>query len=275
MGWAEVDPESATERALVVVLADVSASMRKTVQVTTELTGTKTQIETTRIDLLKDGLGSMLSLDSEVSMHEAKDFDGIAEFALGVFPSHPKDQQVVEWIDFPGARRTSAPFFYGKDVVHMPIDFPAPRGLTPFGEALAETLDLIESRRKAIRDQEGLTVRRPILFLVTDGEPNNTKYKSIIPKLRAAEDARHLLFFTIGTYEADREILLELAPKSSYDLHGRPLSKLIEFLSTTMGQAMTTDPNASADEIYDGLGNRVQEWTRYAQSFGARSLVKE
>lgn len=269
MGWAEVDPESATERALVVVLADVSASMSRELQPTARGEGAKT-----RIDALKSGLDSMLQRHSEASMHEAKDFDGIAEFALGVFPG-PRPKQAVEWISFPGARGTNSPFFYGKDVVEMPRDFPAPRGMTPMGEALSETIELIEKRRKMVRDREGLTVRRPILFLITDGEPNDDKYKAAIPALRAAEKARHLLFFAIGTYEAKREILLELAPKSAYDLHARPLSKLIEFLSTTMGQAMSTDPDASAEEIYDGLGNRLREWERYAQSFTARSLIAE
>lgn len=264
MGFASADPQRSTERSIVTVLIDLSASMN-TVLPKTFVTPDGQNIRT-RLDALLHGLTDLISSTSEISMHTAKDFDGTAEFALGTFNGNAGPY--IKWIKFPNARQTNPPFYFGKDVINIPEEGLDASGNTPLGEAILEVLPRIEERRKSIR-ATGLSVKRPILFVITDGEPSTNAYIEARRKLSEAEQARHLLFFGIGTYGADKELLAKLAPKSAYDLHGRPMSKLIEFLSTTTGTALASDPDAASDDIYSVL---QEQWrTAYGQSETARA----
>ena len=80
-------------------------------------------------------------------------------------------------------------------------------------------------------------------------------------QLRAAEQAKRILFFALGTYDASIDRLMELAPRSSYDLHKLSAARLIEFLSTSMTNSINVDSDADANSIYVKMNHDYQQWT--------------
>ena len=264
--WPKPDPERSNDRGMVTILLDLSGSMNN--ELKDEDPSRDARI-TTRIAALEDGLQRLVSPDNSSSMHSAKSFDGSVEFALGYFPSRHSAGH-VDWCQFPNARATSGPFYYGVDITEPP-ELPTPAGLTPLGEAIIEALNVVEKRRVEIRDVERRTITRPSLFVITDGVSTSPE---IIPEatrqLRAAEEAKRILFFALGTYDADIDRLMELAPDSSFDLHNMSAAQVIGFLSTSMASSISVDSNASAEGIYDNMGNKYDEWTEFEESLGGR-----
>lgn len=264
--WPEPDPERSNDRNLVTILLDLSGSMNTKLE---DDDPSRDARITTRIAALEDGLQRLVSPADPRSMHKVPGFAGNVEFALGYFPSRHSTGH-VDWCQFPNARPTSGPFYYGTDITEPP-ELPTPAGRTPLGEAIIEALNVVEKRRVEIRDVERRTITRPSLFVITDGVSTSPE---IIPEatrqLRAAEKAKRILFFALGTYDADINRLMELAPGSSYDLHNMSAAQVIGFLSTSMASSISVDSNASAEGIYDNMGNKYNEWTEFEESLGGR-----
>lgn len=264
--WPKPDPERSNDRGMVTILLDLSGSMNN--ELKDEDPSRDARI-TTRIAALEDGLRRLVSPDNSSSMHSSKGFDGSVEFALGYFPSRHSAGH-VDWCQFPNARATSGPFYYGVDITEPP-ELPTPAGLTPLGEAIIEALSVIERRRVEIRDVERRTITRPSLFVITDGVATTPE---LIPEatrqLRAAEDAKRILFFALGTYDASIDRLMELAPRSSYDLHKLSAARLIEFLSTSMTNSINVDSDADADSIYEYMNRDYVKWDLLRQNLQRR-----
>ena len=269
--WPDIDPEFSNERALITVLLDASASMSS--PLTTNLSSNGKRLKT-RFDELNAGLSLLVSpANSSVeSIHNAVNFDGTAEFAIGQFPTKVKGHY-VEWCKFPDARTTSGPFVFGKDVTRAP-KLVAPTGHTPLGEALIETLDAIEKRRLEIREKERRTTLRPILFLITDGEPTTKTHKKAIERIRQAEANKRLLFFAIGTHDANTEILMQLAPEAWYDLKNKPIVDLIQFLSTSSEKIASTDPNVDSLEFYRHIRDSFENMGSIVYPPSAREVIE-
>lgn len=257
--WALPNPATAIERAIVVVLADLSGSM-------SESTTAPAGDVVTRHQELTQGLRDLVSPPSASvrgrSMHDARDFDSIADFAVGTFQG--SSQTPISWLAFPAGEPTVAPFYAGRSVTRLPT-LPMPAGQTPMGEALLQAIPVIEQHRQHLRNSVRVPVKRPILFLITDGGPS-TSVQAAEKALRTAEAAKHLLFFAIGTHQANDEVMQFLAPTSYYSLAESSMSMLIEFLSSTMGEAMAADPNASANTIYKTM---LDQWTQRRQNHQA------
>lgn len=255
--WPEPDPERSNDRGMVTILLDLSGSMNN--ELKDEDPSRDARI-TTRIAALEDGLEHLVSPTDPSSMHHATGFDGSVEFALGYFPSRHSAGH-VDWCQFPKARATGGPFYYGVDITEPP-ELPTPAGLTPLGEAIVEALSVIEKRRLEIRDVEHRTVTRPSLFVITDGVTTTPEFiPEATRQLRAAEQAKSILFFALGTYDASIDRLMELAPRSSYDLHKLSAARLIEFLSTSMTNSINVDSDADANSIYVKMNHDYQQWT--------------
>jgi len=63
---------------------------------------------------------------------------------------------------------------------------------------------------------------------------------------------------------------MELAPRSSYDLHKLSAARLIEFLSTSMTNSINIDSNADADTIYENMNRDYVKWDLVRQSLRRR-----
>jgi uncharacterized protein YegL len=85
-------------------------------------------------------------------------------------------------------------------------------GDTPMAAALEQALDLIEAKKVAYK-ASGLDYYRPLVFLVTDGEPTDlTRWPGAVRRVREAEHARKLVLLTVGTRTASFARLRELTP---------------------------------------------------------------
>jgi len=89
-------------------------------------------------------------------------------------------------------------------------------------------------------------------------------------QLRAAEDAKRILFFALGTYDASIDRLMELAPRSSFDLHKLSAARLIEFPSTSMTNSINVDSDADADSIYEYMNRDYVKWDLLRQNLQRR-----
>jgi uncharacterized protein YegL len=85
-------------------------------------------------------------------------------------------------------------------------------GDTPMAAALTQALDLLEAKKLAYR-RSGLDYYRPLLFLLTDGEPTDmARWPEAVRRVREAERGRKLVLLTVGTSTASFARLAELCP---------------------------------------------------------------
>jgi len=117
-------------------------------------------------------------------------------------------------------------------------NFTSPRlvadGVTPMGEAIEYSLDLLE-RRKVTYKNNGVQYYRPWVFLITDGAPTDSWYNAA-QEVRLAEAQRRLLFFAVGVKGADMHTLGQIAPpeRPPVLLHGLEFRPMFKWLSDSM-----------------------------------------
>ncbi|MBP2132490.1 uncharacterized protein YegL [Methanomicrobium sp. W14] len=89
-------------------------------------------------------------------------------------------------------------------------------GLTPMGDAIDKTLEILEKRKDEYK-KEGIDYYRPWIFMITDGEPTDMqegddKWNEIISKVHRGEEESRFLFFAVGVDSADMETLKKISP---------------------------------------------------------------
>lgn len=88
----------------------------------------------------------------------------------------------------------------------------AANGDTPMGAAIVQALDLLEAKKRAYKES-GLDYYRPMIFLVTDGEPTDTAiWSEAVRRVREAERDRKIVLLSVGTKTANFARLGELSP---------------------------------------------------------------
>ncbi|MEH2437974.1 MAG: VWA domain-containing protein [Nostoc sp.] len=107
-------------------------------------------------------------------------------------------------------------------------------GLTPMGAAIEYALDFLENRKQTYKDN-GILYYRPWVFLITDGEPNDS-WQPAAQKMREAEAQRRLSFFAVGVQGADMNILKQISPpeRSPIMLNGLDFREMFVWLSASM-----------------------------------------
>lgn len=86
-------------------------------------------------------------------------------------------------------------------------------GDTPMAGALEQALELLEAKKLAYK-ASGLDYYRPLIFLVTDGEPTDLeRWPKTAERVREAERARRLVVLPVGTKSASFARLRELTPE--------------------------------------------------------------
>lgn len=100
---------------------------------------------------------------------------------------------------------------FGEAAVFEPPAIAA-SGDTPMAAALVQALDLLEAKKRAYKES-GLDYYRPMIFLVTDGEPTDTAlWSEAVRRVREAERDRKIVLLSVGTRTASFARLSELSP---------------------------------------------------------------
>jgi uncharacterized protein YegL len=100
---------------------------------------------------------------------------------------------------------------FGEAAVFEPPALEA-AGDTPMAAALLVALELVELKKRAYK-ASGLDYHRPLIFLLTDGEPTDLgRWDEAVRRVREAEGAKRIALFSVGTRSADFTRLAELSP---------------------------------------------------------------
>jgi uncharacterized protein YegL len=112
-------------------------------------------------------------------------------------------------VTFGGAVTTHGAF--GEAAVFEPPALAA-AGDTPMAAALEQALDLLEAKKRAYKES-GLDYYRPLIFLLTDGEPTDTsRWSEAVRRVREAERDKKMVLLSVGTKTANFARLGELSP---------------------------------------------------------------
>lgn len=137
------------------------------------------------------------------------------------------------------------------------MDFEPPElragGLTPMGAAMRCALDEIESQKSQMRTA-GVSYKRPIVMLLSDGEPTD-EWQQVAADCKAAETAHKVNIMAIGIGdEANRGILGAFSNKGALNLQGLKFKELFIWLSRSI-QAVSRAANGGTVQL-----NPVDSW---------------
>ena len=128
--------------------------------------------------------------------------------------------------------------FQTADVFHPPTL--AASGDTPMGAAIAQGLDILESRKAAYRGG-GVMFYRPWIFLITDGAPTDA-WQSAASRVHEGEKASKFAFFAVGVEGARMDILSQIAVREPLRLQGLKFRSLFQWLSNSMKAVSRSQP---------------------------------
>lgn len=91
-------------------------------------------------------------------------------------------------------------------------------GGTELGKALIETVDLVKKRGHKLVDEEGISIRTPFIFLITDGYGGDVTEAARIVSDRTND--KKLQLWTLGVGEYDKATIAALHPDGArwYDM---------------------------------------------------------
>jgi uncharacterized protein YegL len=206
----------------------------------------------------------VLCLDTSGSM-SGRSIDkvnrGLAEWAtkLAADPYHRTSVEialvtfgkdgVVTWQGrTPLAYRNSNPFIIAAEFIPPTLHA---YGLTPMGEALRTAMDIISARKDKLR-QEGAQFYCPLLWLVSDGEPNDD-WEPLVQELADAQARRRLMLFAVGVGADNpgrRRVLERLSPERNFELDLVQIEDLLETVT------------ASIDRVREGRADQIDGFFR-------------
>jgi uncharacterized protein YegL len=122
------------------------------------------------------------------------------------------------------------------------------KGDTPLGEAISQGIDLLETRKKLYRDQ-GVNYYRPIIFMITGGEPTDMKkgdqkWTMIKGTIENCEKNGKFQFFMAGIEPANFELLNDLLPYGRRTIkleQGSNLQEMFKFVSNNLKKIVRSD----------------------------------
>ena len=119
-------------------------------------------------------------------------------------------------------------------------NFTSPRlvadGVTPMGEAIEYSLDLLEQRKVTYKNN-GVQYYRPWVFLITDGEPQgepDSLIEQAAQRIKEDEDNKRVAFFAVGVEGANITRLSQIVTRSPLKLVGLNFQEMFIWLSASM-----------------------------------------
>jgi uncharacterized protein YegL len=128
-------------------------------------------------------------------------------------------------------------------------------GLTPMGAAMRCALDEIDAQKTQMRSA-GVTYKRPILMLLSDGEPTDD-WQAVATECKRAETAHKVNIMAIGIgSQVNRETLSAFSNKGALNLSGLKFKELFIWLSRSI-QAVSRAPTGGTVQL-----NPVDSWAQ-------------
>ena len=139
------------------------------------------------------------------------------------------------------------------------MDFTPPNlkagGLTPLGTAMRCALDEIESQKTQMRGS-GVSYKRPIVMLLSDGEPTD-EWQPVAAECKNAEASHKVNVMPIGIgSQANRDILGSFSNKGALNLSGLKFKELFIWLSRSI-RAVSRAPAGGTVQL-----NPVDSWAQ-------------
>lgn len=140
------------------------------------------------------------------------------------------------------------------------MDFTPPElvagGLTPIGTAMKFALEEIEAQKEQMRTA-GVPYKRPIIMLLSDGEPTDDDWQRVAAECKNAETAHKVNIMAIGIgQQANRDILGQFSNKGALNLSGLKFKELFVWLSRSV-RAVSQAPTGGTVQL-----NPVDSWAQ-------------
>ena len=139
------------------------------------------------------------------------------------------------------------------------MDFTPPQllagGLTPLGAAMRCALDEIESQKSQMRTA-GVPYKRPIIMLLSDGEPTDD-WRAVAAECKGAETAHKVNIMAIGIGDAaNKDTLGHFSNKGALNLSGLKFKELFIWLIRSI-RAVSRAPTGGTVQL-----NPVDSWAQ-------------
>ena len=121
----------------------------------------------------------------------------------------------------------------------------AAKGRTHMGMAVNKAIDSLEVRKRQYKES-GISFYRPWLFLITDGGPNDPKWKSAAKRCVEGDIAKSFSMFCVGVEGANFEKLARFSPREPLKLKGLRFRDLFMWLSNSQRSVSRSSPG---DEV--------------------------
>ncbi|MFF0017380.1 hypothetical protein [Streptomyces sp. NPDC005374] len=157
------------------------------------------------------------------------------------------------------------------DRLFVPVDSMHPptlraEGLTRLTEAVETALELARTRYRTLQGRR-VPVRRPFLWVLTDGAPSDahgrpldaTALAGTAGRVRQGEEKGEWVFQVIGVRGADLPMLRELAPKATSPLENLDFGRILDLLFQSTDDS---SPDQNADLIHQQVNDRAAKLAR-------------
>lgn len=131
-----------------------------------------------------------------------------------------------------------------KDVMDFSPPTLSAHGSTPIGRAMMVALNEIEIEKSRLK-AAGVAYRRPLIYLMTDGNPTDDWQPAATAAINA-ETAKKVSVFPIAVGQADTALLSNFSGRGALKLDGLKFKELFQWLSASVKSASLTAKGQTA-----------------------------